>query len=158
MKRGRIIQILLMAILISGASIFYFGNVGAQEKDIAALETEGEAWTGKKEQGAKKAADRIAIPGFESLTLKADTKEQAVNFYNPEQNVCYFKLTLSVGETTLWESKLIEPGYGIYNIELNQPLSAGEYPEAVLKYECYTIEETPSPLNGSEIECLLLVI
>lgn len=158
MKKGRIIQILLIVILISGASIFYFGNVGAQERDVTASETEGEAWTGKRGQQTKKDADRIAIPGFESLTIKADTKEQAVNFYNPEQNVCYFKLTLFVDETILWESKLIEPGYGVYNIELNQTLPAGEYPGAVLKYKCYTLDETPSPLNGSEIECLLLVI
>ena len=36
----------------------------------------------------------IAIPGYESLDFKAGKKKQSVNFYNPEENTCYFRISL----------------------------------------------------------------
>ncbi len=36
----------------------------------------------------------ISIPGYESLELKAKTLKQSVDFYNPEENTCFFKISL----------------------------------------------------------------
>ena len=60
--------------------------------------------------------------------------------------------------TKIWESKFIEPGNGIYDIELNQELEEGDYENAILKYECFSMNEQQTPLNGSEIKFNLHVI
>lgn len=61
----------------------------------------------------------ISVPGYESLELKAGTKKQNVNFYNPGVNTCYFRISLVLkadgtgtdeAESVLWTSDLIEPG------------------------------------------------
>ena len=93
----------------------------------------------------------IAIPGFDSLNFKAGVTEQAVSLYNPNQNTCYFKMSLILADgTKLWESKLVEPGQAFYKITLNQPLSVGTYENAVLKYECFSNSDGSGVLNGSE--------
>ena len=124
----------------------------------------------------------IAIPGFESLEFKAGTKKQSVSFYNPEENTCYFRISLVLeqgngaetgnasgdapgngqgasgsaeSEAVLWTSDLIEPGENIKSIDLTRELKSGEYP-AVLKYECFSLKDE-TPLNGSKVELTLKV-
>ena len=93
------------------------------------------------------------------MTFKADAAEQAVNLYNPKQNTCYFKMSLYLkDDTKLWESNLVEPGKGIYEMELLQSLPAGSYEDAILKYECFAMDEKQTPLNGSEIKLTLKVM
>lgn len=112
----------------------------------------------------------ISIPGYESLELKAGTKKQSVNFYNPKENTCYFRISLvikygadtangkegNVGEeTVLWTSEMIEPGEHVKSIKLSKELESGEY-TATLKYECFRLQDK-SPLNGSNVELTLNV-
>jgi len=113
----------------------------------------------------------IAIPGFESLEFKAGTKKQSVSFYNPEENTCYFRMSLilqaagteaggtaadsGAKEETLWTSELLEPGESIKSIDITKELESGEYP-AVLKYECFSLKDE-TPLNGSKVELTLKV-
>ena len=97
----------------------------------------------------------ISIPGYEKLDFKAGKTKQNVNFNNPEENTCYFRMTLeleddSEEDTVLWTSELIEPDEKIENIKLEKALDKGEYP-AILKYECFSLKDE-SPLNGSAIE------
>ena len=96
-------------------------------------------------------ADNIAIPCWDTLIMVADSKEQEVNFYNPEKNKnCDFQLTLSLEDgTELWKSQLIQNGKAIYNITLNQTLKAGTY-RAVMKYDCFS--RNGSQLNGSSLK------
>lgn len=109
----------------------------------------------------------ISIPGYESLDFKAGRKKQSVNFYNPEENTCYFRISLVLKqrdgagseavarEETLWTSELIEPGEEVGSITLNKELESGEYP-AILKYECFSLKDE-TPLNGSNVELTLKV-
>ncbi|MGM0214222.1 tRNA (uracil-5-)-methyltransferase [Enterococcus sp. AZ109] len=135
-------------------------GIGFNKKtNDAVVETEGQEWTGKKNIPVKKESESIAIPGFESMTFVKDEKKQTVNLYNPEINTCYFKLSLLLPDgTQIWESKFIEPGNGIYEIELNQELAEGEYENAILKYECFSMNEQQTPLNGSEIKFNLHIV
>ena len=88
--------------------------------------------------------------------MAADSKEQEVNFYNPEKNKnCDFQLTLFLEDgTELWTSQFIQNGKAIYNITLNQPLEAGTY-KAVMKYDC--LSRNGSQLNGSNLNFNLIV-
>lgn len=106
----------------------------------------------------EKKPDSIAIPGYEMLELKADSKEQSLCFPNPEQNTCYFQISLFLEDgTLLWKSELIEPGKRSEPIVLAESLSKGTYPKAVLRYSCYRMDEDLTPLNGAETKVTLRV-
>lgn len=124
----------------------------SENKNLMGVDSSAVNWNGKRKAESKGNNDSIAIPGFSKLMFIANKRTQQVNFFNPEANDCYFKLTLLTenGET-LWTSDLIEPGKGLYSIELLQELPEGQHENAVLKYECFTLDEDQSPLNGSEI-------
>lgn len=103
--------------------------------------------------------DTIACPGYKALGMKADTVPQQVNFYNPEENNCYFKISLKLEDgTLLWESELLEPGKAFYDIDLLKTLPEGEYPNTTLKYECFAMNEERTALNGSEIRLTLFML
>ena len=111
----------------------------------------------------------ISIPGYESLDFKAEKKKQSVNFYNPEENTCYFRISLvlkenggsetgsegDADEDILWTSDLVKPGEEVKSIKLDKELDSGDYP-AILKYECFSLKDE-TPLNGSNVELILEV-
>lgn len=93
----------------------------------------------------------ILIPGFESLNFKAGQTEQKVTFRNPPENNCIFRITLLLADgQVIWTSGLIPPDTTLTEIELNWPLERGTYPNAVMKYECFSVENE-TQLNGAEI-------
>lgn len=98
----------------------------------------------------EKKPDSIAIPGYEGINLKADSKEQEIGFPNPAQNTCYFQISLILEDgTTLWQSELVKPGEISKSITLNEPLAAGVYPNSLLKFDCYTMDGSMRSLNGA---------
>lgn len=106
---------------------------------------------------ADKNIDSIAIPGYEVLELKADSKKQDLCLPNPVQNICYFQIFLYLEDgTLLWQSELIEPGAISKPIILTQELSTGTYTNAVLKYVCFKMDGV-TPLNGAQTKLTLWV-
>ena len=105
----------------------------------------------------EKNADSIAIPGYEGLTLKADTLQQTVSLNNPEQNACLFIIGLYLEDgTMLWQSDYIEPGSVSSPIVLIEALPKGTY-HAVLRYSCFKMDSEKTPLNGAETKLTLRV-
>ena len=100
--------------------------------------------------------DSISIPGFDFLSLQAGAQEQSMPLYNPENNACYFRISLLLDGEALWRSDLLAPGQTAPQQTLSRALAAGEY-SAVLKYECFADEAETVPLNGSEIALTLRV-
>ena len=106
----------------------------------------------------EKNPDSIAIPGYEMLELKAGSKEQSLCMPNPPQNCCYFQISLYMEDgTLLWESELIEPGTNSKPMVLSKALEKGMYPNAILRYSCYRMDESLAPLNGAETKLTLWV-
>lgn len=106
----------------------------------------------------EKNPDSIAIPGYEMLELKANSKKQTLCMPNPPQNCCFFQIFLYLEDgTLLWESELIEPGESSKPMVLLKALEKGMYPNAVLRYSCYRMDETLAPLNGAETKLTLWV-
>lgn len=106
----------------------------------------------------EKKPDTIAIPGYEMLELIADRKEQTLSLPNPDQNMCYFQISLHLEDgTLLWKSELIEPGKTCKPMILTKALGKGTYPNAFLRYSCYRMDEALSPLNGAETKVTLWV-
>ena len=101
---------------------------------------------------------QIAIPGYEALTLQAGAKKQSIRLPNPEENHCYFQISLYLADDTLlWQSDLIKPGKTSAPITLSRPLDPGTYPEATLRYSCFRLDREKTPLNGAETKLTLWV-
>ena len=83
--------------------------------------------------------DSISIPGFDFLSLQAGTQEQNMPLYNPENNACYYRISLLLDGEALWRSDLLAPEQTAPQQTLSRALAAGEY-SAVLKYECFADE------------------
>lgn len=163
-KTGKTILIAVLALLLVGGGVFVGMNLNDWIEDepvtSADVDNNAEDYTGNKNTyTGKKNTDTIDIPGFDTMTFRADALEQSANLYNPEENTCYFKMSIYLEDgTKLWESKLVEPGKAIYTLSLEQTLSEGTYENCVLKYECFAMNEEQTPLNGSEIKFTLKVL
>ena len=120
------------------------------EADTNAQDYEGNQDLPTKKEETK----QIAIPGLESLVFIANQTEQKVNFFNPKENDCLFKLTLIVDGEGIWQSGYIEPNKGYYTITLDQTLEVGEY-DASLLYECF--KSDGQTLNSANVQFPLYV-
>lgn len=106
----------------------------------------------------EKLTDGIDLPGYEWIPLVSGKLEQEQTFPNPPQNFCWIRASLLLEDgTVLWTSELIAPGESSDPVVLSQPLEPGEYKNAVLKYECFRMDDALSPLNGGEIHLTLKV-
>lgn len=80
-KKSLIASIFLVVFLVGGFMIYRY----SQNEEILLADVESaEDWTGKREI-SREASPTIEIPGFDSISLKAETKEQQVNFHNPKK-------------------------------------------------------------------------
>lgn len=94
----------------------------------------------------------IKIPGTNGINLKADSINQSVYFYNPNENNCYFVIELYLSDNSLiWRSNWLKPSESITNIELLEPLQKGIYKNCELVYNCYSINEK-KPLNNGKVK------
>lgn len=119
------------------------------------LEEGAVAWDGTKVKDTGGVVPGIAIPGYKSITVDADTTEAQVNFQNPEGNPCYFVISLVLADgTELYKSKMVEPGKGLYEITLSEALAAGEY-DASVRYETFSLNDL-APMNGAQVEIKLI--
>ena len=119
------------------------------------LEQDAVDWEGVHVSETGGVAESIAMPGYKSIMVDAGKTEANVNLYNPENNPCYFVISLVLDDgTLLYQSDMIAPGKGLYKITLAEPLPAGEY-AATLQYETYSLEDL-TPMNGANIRLTLI--
>lgn len=143
-KRKILVFILLFVLMIGLGLLLHIHSVNDEVLKAEAIETE--------ESGGS-----IAVPGFEGLSLKADTKKQNFAFENPSQNNCYFVISLILEDgTMLWESDYIKPGKISKPVKLNTELRTGTYPNATLKYSCYRLKNK-KPMDKVETKLTLWV-
>ncbi len=141
--------IVILLLLLIGAAWYFLHNQSVDKPslptDSNAVEYEGDKPTNRLPNGQK----GIAIPGFDTLVFSANQTNQRVNFFNPDSNDCLFLMTLYIDDKPLWKSGYCKPGTGYYDIELSEPLKAGEY-SAYLKMQCF--KEDGTVLNGAKVE------
>lgn len=100
--------------------------------------------------------DSISIPGKETMTVQAETKNISVDLYNPEDNQCYFEISILLDDgTEVYKSKLLKPGQHLYKIELNQAFSKGTH-NITIHYNTYTADGNYTPLNGANVPVKLI--
>lgn len=97
-------------------------------------------------------SDNITIPGITGLNMKSKQLKQTVDFYNPDSNLCYFKISLYLSDDTLiYQSDYLKPSEHITEITLHQALRRGIYKNCRLVYQCYSLTDK-SELNSGEIK------
>ena len=103
----------------------------------------------ESEKPVEKLTNTIALPQFAALTMKADTLEQDLTFINPAENFAFIRVSLLLDDAILWQSGLLEPGLESERVTLIRPLSAGQYTNAILRYNCYDPNDLQRELNGA---------
>lgn len=102
----------------------------------------------------------VAIPGYDTITLKAEKRTQTVALVNPLENDCAFVISILLPDgTELYKSGLIAPGSEIDSIKLSTAPAAGTYENAILRYSCWSESEdgTLVEVNGADTICTLEV-
>lgn len=144
------VGLILLAVGFAAAFLITLGIlIGEKQSDpVQATETSAVV---------EKDPSKISVPGYEFIRLKANTKIQDKVLSNPANNSCLFKLSLIMEDgTVIWESGYILPGKNSDPIELAHSLVPGDYP-ATLKYDCFAMDLSLTPLNGAEIGLTLRV-
>lgn len=102
--------------------------------------------------------EEIMIPVFGELTMAEGTTEITAGFANPEGNPCYFKYSIVLKEENkvLYESKWIEPGTAVVEINVSEKLPKGNYP-ILIKIDTGTLEDPEVEMNSGKIESILKV-
>ena len=147
--------LVIVALLLLVMNVFLIGKLLAKPDTGASA---GSSENLPEETEVEKLDDRIAIPGYESVELIADSLEQNLCFPNPAQNNCYFQISLYLSDgTLLWKSADVAPGENSEPVVLSQALAAGKYQEAILSYECFTMDKSHTQLNGAQTALTLIV-
>lgn len=163
LSKKKLVILAVLAILLVGGGVMlgmnwqnWFGETVVEpDLDDSAVDWQGTQPTDSTDADGKKG---IAIPGYKSISLIAGQTKQTVNLYNPEVNDCYFVMSLILPDgSEIWKSKMVAPGKGLYQINLNQELAAGTYENSILKYECYKQDDDLTKLNGGEVKITLEV-
>ncbi len=153
-KKKCFLIIICIVILLLIAFIFLSGRKGKTENPLLPIDELAEKWKGTQNLPSEGENKQIDVPGFKSLVFISNQTSQKVNFYNPSENDCLFKLTLYADDKQLWESGYIQPSDGYYDIEIIDPLDSGEY-EGKLIYQCY--KEDGTQLNSAVVSFKLTV-
>lgn len=121
-------------------------------------ETSNDTTITEQSEPVEKLEDSINIPGYTMLSFKAGELNQQVTIPNPIENTCWFNVSLVLSDgTVLWTSDMVAPGETSENIVLSKPLEKGDYPDAMLKFECFADEAGTQALNGAETELTISV-
>ena len=153
------IIIVIMAVLfliICALLIIFISNMNKDSQDDLAIATDTIKYsTDVMQLGAEDTGD-IKIPGYDTITIPANTKDVKIILPNPEGNECYFKFELIVDNESIYTSKLVEPGRAITQLELTKTLDRGEY-DLIIKVSPYSLEDKAA-LIGAEVKADLNVV
>ncbi len=102
--------------------------------------------------------NEIMIPVFSELTMKTGKNKVEAGLVNPEGNPCYFKyqIYLKEGNKLLYESKWLEPGTAIVEIEIKEKFEVGSYP-ITISVKTGSLKDPEVEMNGGEVETILKV-
>ena len=99
-----------------------------------------------------------AIPGFDTIRMKAGTLDQAAKLYNPAENSCYFLISIILPNgKEIYRSNMIAPGETVSSIRLMSALDTGTYESAALLYSCFSLGDL-RPMNGATVKFTLEVM
>ena len=154
-KKKKKILITILILLCVAAAVGAFCAFGRRDKDDEAVENKNNEMTVSSSEEEETARDGIRIPGYPTITIKAETTDVEMNLMNPEGNPCSFvyEIVLSDTEEVLYTSEAIAPGETITNVTLSRALPAGEY-DAVVRISTMSLEDGSS-MNGANVNTVI---
>lgn len=130
--------------------LFSFGWLFNNKKD-----SNGVIWNGKQTIRQNHEQSYISIPGFDKMVFKSNSTSQKINIYNPDTNTCSMNFSIEMPDgTILWSCENIQPGYGLYDIEINKELERGIYEGCKFSVRCFRDD---IEINGCNIKFTLYV-
>ena len=146
-QNSRILIILLCIFLAAAIGVIIWLITSGKATGISGTDNESK-------QGGLVVPERqevIRVTAYESLELKANTLQQDVHLPTISDNECITVMSLVLEDgTELWQSAELYPGQIVLSMTLSEPLPAGEYPNTVLRYQHFTLDEEKTPLNNAE--------
>lgn len=154
-KRGKLLGLLIMMALI--VTIFLGGlYIGQMNRPI------DEPVEIKSGEMTNPNPENIRLPGIERIY--ADAGDTHVNqlLLNVEGNAYNLQYTIMLKETgeEIYQSKVIRPGYGVREFNMNRSFEAGEYP-IVIRVNSSAMEESDNAedaaYNAGQLEAVLII-
>lgn len=154
-KRNVLIALSITAILL----LLLYGGYQLIAKDTIAIDDNLSDYSPQIELSNNVNANSIAIPGYDEITMQANSDEMYVALWNPKDNPCYFKfvITLEKEDEVLYESKLVPPGKAITSVKLNRKIKEGRYP-ILIRMETYSLEDGSTPLNSGTSKTVIQAV
>lgn len=168
-NRGLLIVICILLLVILGLIAFIFLGRKPSVSNVPGPGTNLEIETGVEDTEKKKetkagSAPNIVMPGWGTITVKADSTEIDVPFKNPDANEGYYYMTFALmiengeaegGYETLYQSGLVEPGKFLNTITLSRPIPPGTY-EAIVHIQPYTMDDSRTATNNGNVKIKLI--
>ncbi len=151
----------LVAVIIVGAYFIITNNANSDNSGHSGvgfiLDENAKDYIGADPSSRSGDVPGIKIPGYDTVTLPANTKNVKMILLNPKDNPCYFQFELMVKGETYYMSNLVEPSKCIEDLTLTKPLIKGEY-KAVLQIRAYSLDGNYTVMNGANVEFDLKVV
>ena len=166
----RLAFLLLICLALGLVAVAFLFTKGMKATDPAessygvGLTIDPNAAEAQSEESERSMEQDVTIAGIGVVTMSANQKEVAVDFYNPQENKDLFYLTVELrirddspqGYEVLYTSGFVEPGKHIYEIELSRGLKKGVY-DAVIHVQPYRIDQEMTRTNNADIVTRLIV-
>lgn len=153
-----IIILLAVVLAIGGVIIYNYFSTGEQNETNGVTGVISDGWDAGVEGESAPESAGIQIPGYSTARMNEGDTSLHLSIGNPKENNCGFYATLKLTDgTVLYKSELLKPGFGLTEVPLSQSLDSGEY-DAVVYYECVTLDDAHSQLNAAESEFKLIVM
>ena len=154
-----IIVILILALISIGGVVVYnnfFAGKAPSSTGVVGRISDG-WYTGVEDEASSQSDVGSQITGYGTAEMNSGDTRLHLSIGNPKANECGFYATLKLEDgTVLYESDLLEPGYGLPDVPLSQTLEPGEY-TAIVSYGCVTLDDEHEPLNSAVSELKLIV-
>ena len=153
-SKGRIAIVLLIFLILLGGGILGLREMMRPADDTPIRIASGEMSNPNPEN--------IRLPGIERIYADAGSTQVKQLLLNVEGNAYNLQYTITLKETgeEIYQSKIIEPGYGVREFNMNRSFEAGEYP-IVITVNSSALEEADgnedAAYNAGQLEAMLIV-
>lgn len=148
---NKVLKFMAIAFGVQLLAVPYFASAEetAEQAATSTVATE-------KKPVVKKNKNSISVPGFARIDMVANRKEQTTRLRNPEQNDCYFIISLVLEDgTVIWKSDFMAPGDKAEKITLLKELPEGTYENVTVKYDCFAMDKKTA-LNNARIKLKIM--
>lgn len=154
-RKGFKFLFIIGLLLLLFAGYYYFN-----QKQVVDIDPQAEDYISQLKRPDNIDDSKVLIPGYGTFTLEKGSNKIDTVLFNPEENPCFFKFTLTEKETgdMLYESKLVAPGKGISPIELSKSFTETGTYEATLLFQTFDLKDTELAYNSSNIDVKINIV